>query len=447
MSYQETQKQKQKQTLPKLNNFCAKAVKYGGIFGGAVVGLGTVYAFCRDYLDTDILPLLHIPLVTFAMIALIVALIAVFTVFVVDYLNEMSKLNAQITGLSRCEKENEELKSQATNLEGAKRQLEDQLAHVSAVERKNDSILDMLACANQNQQYREVIKIGTALGDVLWTTSRKDLRIKVGEHVRAAAHALAQSSGDKADVEDAKLIEAKTLIEDIGNTQMCLNKSKVDIAIKSIRTGIGIAKKYNSYFLVVRGCRNLANCYTRKGDFENANREIKEAEKVIEKIADPTLKAKAEFDVTYAKSKICKDSGKPEDAIRHLDHCLELYDTQLSQDKTAKQVYADRLVKIYREKGVIYLGIKSMQEKAIEAFEIGLSHAKNRQNHEDTLRCCTNLIDLQTKYRHEGLDALVPHWIKDAEENLPMVDTQDHVDAYWKAKAEWEKANNGTQKR
>jgi hypothetical protein len=124
-----------------------------------------------------------------------------------------------------------------------------------------------------------------------------------------------------------------------------------------------------------------------------------------------------------------------------------LYESQQEKDQTAKQVYADRLVKIYREKGVIYLRMPRMASKARVAFENGLRHAKDRQNHEDTVRCCTHLIELQTKCHFAGLNNKVPHWIKDAEENLPMVDTQKHIDAYWKAKAEWEKANNGTQKR
>lgn len=445
-------KEKEHQTsarkkLLRLNNTQKTVVKYGGIIIGTAPIVSGVYGFLKDRFHVDMLSYFQSDVVAFLMIVVITILIASFIVFIFDHNKRVAALSIAASDLKESKKEIEKLKCQISGLEVSKKQIEEQLRQENSTQFKNDSIMDMLTYANANKQYREVIKIGTAVGDVLWSISRKELRIAVGEKVRAAASALATSSTNISDIDDAKRIEAKTLIEDIGNTKMCLDTDNVDEAIKDIEEGITIAEDNGYHFEAIRGHRNLANCYALMKNFDGARNEVSIAQKAIEQLSDPKDKAMAEFDVTYANVKISKDTGKHAEAIALLDHCIDIYINQLTQDQAARQAYADRLVKIYREKGVIYNSMPGMQNKAREAFEQGLTHAKDRQNHEDTVRCCTHLIELQTKYRFAGLDNKVPHWIKDAEENIPMVDTQKHIDAYRKAAKEWKNTQNGTKKK
>lgn len=100
---------------------------------------------------------------------------------------------------------------------------------------QSDSIIAMLKEAEAHSRWREIIKIGSSLSDVLWFTSRKKLRVAIGHFVEVAAQQL----------NDTYTLSS-TLIEDLGNTLLGLGKP--DKGIGYIKRGIEVAKDSNYFF-------------------------------------------------------------------------------------------------------------------------------------------------------------------------------------------------------
>lgn len=450
-----------------------KFVRYGAIIIGVPTACGTIYGFFKDDLETDMLPVFQSHVVAFIMPVVIITLLALLLVIIFDYMSDVTKLkdeiseiesiktevttlNGQVSDLKKYKHQAEELELQVTSLTQEKDQL---LAQKKPDQKKSDSIMDMLTYANDNKQYSEVIKIGTSVSDVLWSTSRKELRIKVGTMVAAAAFEVAAMSTNETDIDYANRIRAKTLIEDIGNTKMCLHESNISDAISAIQDGLELAKEHSYFYEAVRGYRNLANCYALKAhickknqqngqakeELVHAQENVKLAEEIIPSISDKNKQAEAHFDVEYAKAKIQKESDKPDEAVKLLENCIKIYKDEQKKDETVKRIYADRLVKIYREMSIIYMSIPGRQKAARNSFKTGLQHAKDQQNHEDIVRCCTHLIELQLQYQFADTTNLVEHWINDGESNLNMVDTQKHIDDFKNAKHKWMNKGNGNQ--
>ena len=309
------------------NNF----LRYGGVIVGVSAACGGIYAFFQENLKTDMLPFFQSTVVAFIMPVVIINLLALLAVIIFDYRSEAAKLkgeiksiktevttlNGQVSGLEKYKHQAEELELQVTSLLQEKDQL---LAQTKTAQKKSDSIMDMLTYANDNKQYSEVIKIGTSVSDVLWSTSRKELRIKVGTMVAAAAFEVAAMSTNETDIDYANRIRAKTLIEDIGNTKMCLHENNISDAIIAIQDGLELAREHSYFYEAVRGYRNLANCYALKArickknqqcgqakeELVHAQENVMCAEEIIPSISDENKQAEAHFDVEYAKAKIQK---------------------------------------------------------------------------------------------------------------------------------------------
>lgn len=458
-------------TQKKLNDTQKKAVKYGGIVLGIPPILSGIYLFFKEKLGADMLPFFQSSVMAFIMPIVIITLLALIIVSIFDHFSivtalkrkiaklepsktHVTKLEAQVSELEKFKKQAEELGLQVTALTQERDQC---LAQEKTNQKKSDSIMDMLTYANDNKQYSEVIKIGTSVSDVLWSTSRKELRIKVGTMVAAAAFEVAAMSTNETDIDYANRIRAKTLIEDIGNTKMCLHENNISDAIIAIQDGLELAREHSYFYEAVRGYRNLANCYALKArickknpqygqakeELVHAQENVMYAEEIIPSISDENKQAEAHFDVEYAKAKIQKESDKPDEAVKFLENCIKIYKDEQDKDETVKRIYADRLVKIYREMGIIYMSIPGRQKAARNAFKTGLQHAKDRQNHEDIVRCCTHLIELQLQHRFADTANLVEHWINEGESNLNMVDTQKHIDDFKNAKHKWMNKGNG----
>lgn len=369
-------------------------------------GSGTIYKFYKEEFEVNLLEKLCTPAIVYTMLFSLLSLAILLCAVLFKYY--ASKFTS---GSSLGRQKNE---FQITD----------------SPDMKSDSIMEILNSA----QPSEVIKVGTALSDVLWTTSRKELRIKVGEKVRAAAKTLAADAHSKDEKNEARRIEARVMIEDIGNTTMCLNHDNVDSAIKYIQEGLKISHNYNFPYESARGHRNLANCYALKEDNDAANNELKKAKEAMEKILNEKEKAQIAFDISYAQAKIYRNTDHQE-AINALKQCLAIYEMQ---DTAAKLSYADRVVKIYREMGVIYQLMPKEHDNAIDAFETGRKFATERQNHEDIVRCYTALINLHVNHYSPGLYDLIKSYISEAEKHINKVDTIEHIQEFNKAKNAWE---------
>jgi tetratricopeptide (TPR) repeat protein len=372
------------------------------VWGGSVA----VHTFYKEELDFNLIEKLCTPVAAFTMLFLLLISTILFFIY-------FDKYNA-ITNKSDSSLKRKANESQSTD----------------SSDKKSDSIMEILNSA----QPSEVIKVGTALSDVLWTTSRKELRIKVGEKVRAAAKTLAADAHSKDEKKEARRIEAHVMIEDIGNTTMCLNHKNVDSAIRYIQEGLRIANNHGFHYESARGHRNLANCYALKEDNDAANNELEKAKEAMEKILNEKEKAQIAFDISYAQAKIYRNTNRQE-AINALKQCLAIYEMQ---DTAAKLSYADRVVKIYREMGVIYQLMHKEHYNTIDAFETARKFATERQNHEDIVRCCTALINLHVNHYSPGLDGCIEGHISEAEKHINKVDTIEHIQEFNKAKNAWE---------
>lgn len=279
-----------------------------------------------------------------------------------------------------------------------------------------DSLIEMLKDAESHSRWTEIIKIGSALSDVLWFTSRKKLRVAIGHFVEVAATQI-----------DDKYTLSTTLIEDLGNTIMGLGK--VDEGIKYIRRGIDVAEENNFYFLIMRGYRNLANCYSLKGDSSKATGCLSKAEVATDNIADEIKKYEALGAIEYARCKIYKTDKKYGDAIKALDDSISNYKQLSYKYPETEKRNNDRLVKIYREKGAIYLAMNTENsiDSAYDSLSIGLKLARETMNYENIIKCCNMLakilIDKNAIDAAEGMMNI-------AKECINKIDTPSIVNEY-----------------
>lgn len=249
------------------------------------------------------------------------------------------------------------------------------------VNEANDSLIEMLKDAEAHSRWTEIIKIGSALSDVLWFTSRKKLRLVIGGFVEVAA----------TQVKDDKVLSA-TLIEDLGNTIMGLGYP--DKGITYIKRGIEIAEKNHYSFLIMRGYRNLANCYALKNDPEQSEKYLNKAIAAASEITDEAQKLEALGGIEYARCKTLEHKEKYDDALLALNNSIMHYSNLGKQYPETQSRNRDRLVKVYREQGVIYLKQGNYQS-AKTALLDGLRCAQETLNHDNIVRCCTLLAKIQ----------------------------------------------------
>ena len=246
-----------------------------------------------------------------------------------------------------------------------------------------DSIIQMMKDAESNSRWAEIIKLGNALSEVLWYTSRKRLRMEVGHFLEVAA----RQTGDYETL-------SRTLIEDLGNTIMGMGDPVQGIAY--ITQGIKIAEDHNLQSLVVRGYRNLANSYSLRGDTTAASESLAKARQSVASLPSDKEKLEALGSIAYAQSKIHRGNGDYVKALAALDEAIQHYDElQASYPHTAAS-NKDRLVKIYREKGVLHLksNARDSQDLAYESCQAGLKIAQETQNHDNIVRCCSLMTEI-----------------------------------------------------
>ena len=311
-------------------------------FVASFIGLFSIYEVL-DYFNKNFLSHIVVPWITFLLIAIIIALVRYIIYFLINIpLKEEYGQN---------------------------------------ISTDNDSLIEMLKEAETHSRWAEIIKIGSALSDVLWFTSRKKLRFVIGGFVEVAA----------TQIKDDRIL-ATTLIEDLGNTVMGLGDP--DKGIAYIERGIKIAEKNNYSFLIMRGYRNLANCYALKNDPGQSEKYLDSAIAATTGITDAAQKLEALGGIEYARCKTFEHSNKYDEAIDALDACIDHYSNLGKQFPETESRNRDRLVKVFREKGVVYLK-KGRSDLAKTALLEGLRIAQETLNHENVVRCCNLLVKIQ----------------------------------------------------
>ena len=295
---------------------------------------------------------------------------------------------------------------------------------------ETDSLIEMLKDAETHSRWNEIIKIGSALSDVLWFTSRKKLRVTIGQFVEVAASQI----GDYNTL-------ATTLIEDLGNTTMGLGDP--DKGIEYIERGVKIAEEHDYYFLMIRGYRNLANCYSMKNDVDRADSYIDKADDAVKLIEDEPKRLEAMGGIEYARSKVFKHGGLYSDAISALDTSIQFYEELGRKYPDTQKRNLEREVKVFREKGMIYYQ-QGKDGLAKEAFLEGLRIARDTINHENIVRCCTMIAIIQIK---EGNIQSAEGLLNLAQQHIDKIDTPTIISEYEEALDKFELAkarkNNG----
>lgn len=279
-----------------------------------------------------------------------------------------------------------------------------------------DSILQILHDAESNSRWNEIVKLGTALTEFLWYTSRKKLRIEVG-HIVAMAARQANDS----------LAEARTLIEDLGNTIMTLGD--VDQGISYINRGIKIAEDHGYSFLACRGYRNLANCYSYKGDSTNAIAALTRATDYAQSLTDASSRLDALGAIEYANCKAFEVQKQYADALKALDRAVDYYEQLEQLDPSTAAANQDRLVKVYRERSVVYLqmGTDDSIDRAADACQTALQLAHNSQSFENVVRCCCILGRI---YLHQDAISAAEGVMSIAAKNVAHIDSPKILDEY-----------------
>ncbi len=256
----------------------------------------------------------------------------------------------------------------------------DSSASYTLVENESDSLIEMLKEAEENARWAEIIKLGSALSDFLWYTSRKKLRLVIGGFVEVAATQL----------KDDKTL-ATTLIEDIGNTTMVLGYP--DKGIDAIKKGISIAKEHEYYYLVARGYRNLANSYALKNDSQRSGEYLKKAEESVTKIIEKAQQLEALGGIEYARCKTEEHRSNYDQALIALQKSIEYYEELSKLYPETDNMNQDRLVKVYREMGIVLVKQGNVQDAKSILYE-GLRRAQSTLNHENIVRCCINIAKI-----------------------------------------------------
>ena len=281
---------------------------------------------------------------------------------------------------------------------------------------ESDSIIEMLKEAESHSRWAEIIKIGSSLSDVLWFTSRKKLRVAIGHFVEVAA----QETNDL-------YVLSETLIEDLGNTYLGLGKP--DKGIVYIKRGINIAESNNYPFLIMRGYRNLSCCYSYKNEPQSALTYLIQAETATSTISDPIKKLEALGAIEYARCKVHKKEGNFTAAISALDTSIAYYSTLSQQHPDTKKRNDDRIVKIYREKGALYLLMNTDEatDSAYDSLLHGLKLAQETLNYDNIIICCTFLAEIQIK---RGALEAAEGMINIAKACIGKIDTPSIIDDY-----------------
>lgn len=252
----------------------------------------------------------------------------------------------------------------------------------------NDSLSGMIMEAYNDKRYAEVVKIGTALSEALWYSGRHSLRLEISSYVKDAAEKI-----------DDYYTYSRMLIEDLGNGTLEMRKKVVE-AIKFIESGLSVAIDNNYWYLAARGYRNLACAYaykyhkSNKSSCEDLSTALKYYElgcKVCESIEDEKENLDALGSLKYALCKIKQLENDSKGAIESLKGAIDHYDN-LSKKPGSELLSRDRLVKIYREIGRLYLGTQNNVKIGIDYLKKSIKMAEDQRDYSNALRAGIELI-------------------------------------------------------
>lgn len=185
---------------------------------------------------------------------------------------------------------------------------------VKELQNNNSSfgLYESVKMAHEKQNWKEVIHIGKELSRALWIAGLYNTRIEIGGLVENAA----AMCGDKK-------TQSETLIDDLGWTLIACNK--LQEGEKNIKHGLRIAEDNHFYCEIYKATRHLSGIQMNKNRFDDAENNLKKAEKAIEKM-DESTKEQYMAQLQYARASLMFKQGKYDDAIEECSkakNCLQ----------------------------------------------------------------------------------------------------------------------------
>ena len=224
------------------------------------------------------------------------------------------------------------------------------------------ALISELKSAYQDENWSEVIKIGSVLSRPLWVTGKYNLRVKIGKLVESAA----AFSGDTKS-------QASALIDDLGWTNHVLGNSTD--ARRNILHGIRLAQESGEYYLAYKGYRHLSGMALKNENFEEATKYLERAREFARRIEDSGKREEVEAGLYVNEALI--------EMRRHnWAKALELL-------KTAQDIYRragdkDRETKLYHLIGDALFGMGEL-ENAKDVYRKGLSVSKQASRKDGVL--------------------------------------------------------------
>jgi tetratricopeptide (TPR) repeat protein len=225
-----------------------------------------------------------------------------------------------------------------------------------------DTIMDDLRRAYNQQNWEEVLKIGTVLSRPFWITGKYKLRVELGKLVEAAAayqHNYYQ--------------QASALIDDLGWTRFVLGET--DQARLHISHGISLAEKVGNAYLVYKGNRHLSGIALSLGSMTDAEHYHVKAKDAALQIAESAVKQEALAGLHV------------NEALLHIER--KNWPTALEEIAIAEGMYEglrdeDRIVKLYQFKGGVLFELGRIKE-AKDVYRQGLTASKKESRKDGIL--------------------------------------------------------------
>jgi len=240
------------------------------------------------------------------------------------------------------------------------------------------TLIDDVQTAFDDENWAEVIKIGTVLSRPLWLLGKYRLRVEIGRVLEAAAARAGKTEQ-----------QAQALIDDLGWTQFCLGARHE--AEGNITHGIRLAESSERHDLVAKGERHLSGIALDDGRLQIAEQHLLRARQAAARVSDSSLSAETLAGIQVNEALLNRRRGNLEPALRALEEAQETY-RRIGDH--------DRAVKLYHFIGEAQLS-RGDVAAAKDTFRRGLTESKRSARRDGILKNTIGLC-LIAKRENEG---------------------------------------------
>ena len=231
-----------------------------------------------------------------------------------------------------------------------------------------DALIEFFHKKKTEGKDAEIIRWGLSLSTPLWLSQKYEIRRSIGEFVETSAISL-----------DNHKALIRALIDDIGWTSVELRD--YSFAKEKLLQGVELACRHNELVFLAKGYRHLFGLNFRQNQIEEAERYLALSLDVMNNLIEGVSKDEIVAEYHFAKSSLEAKKGNFEEAIKEIDKAKEGYDKL--EDK-------EWVIKILARKGEILVALNKIEE-AKSLFVKGLSESKKSQFNRQQVK---NLIGL-----------------------------------------------------